>query len=253
MGNLPGKQVKQFRYNLLVNDLGDKALEIEHEESSNDNRVLITVYRPVEDIAQLSDSPPPSAEMPVLALAAQPEPQMPEMNAPEITATIAAELVEEPPLFAQPTNRPRPDFRRLHEAEPGPIHILREETKPQPALDSIMDAGMPPLPSFLTAQEKNYLSLDEVIPPETDRVRCDLRSAKAMIDMAITRNVRVRDIMREMVGLDAALNDEVIFELPLSENDYRQLAMRYRVRPDHRDEIRQRLQKELAERLNGKK
>lgn len=237
-----GRQVKQFHYNLLVNEAGDKALEIEHEDSSGDNRIMVTVYRPVEDIASIHE-PRAGAELPELPMAAAAAPQ---------PVLVTPEPVEEAPLFvAENPMRHRPDFRRSSEAEP--IHIAREESKAQPALDAILDSGMKPLPSFLTTRENNYLSLDEVIPPETDRVRCDLRSAKAMIDLAIARNVRVRDIMREMIGLDSALNEEVIFELPLSDADYRQLAMRYRVRPDHRDEIRRRLQQELAERLIGRK
>lgn len=241
----PSRQVRQFHYNLLVNELGDKALEIEHDDASGESRVLITVYRPVDDIASLATASltPPANDPPALFLA------------PALDTAVEDSLSDEPaieaPLFSQPTHRPRPDFRRLADAEP--IHILREEIKPQPALDSIMEAGMKPLPSFLTGQEKNYLSLDEVIPPETDRVRCDLRSAKALIDLSLNRNVRVRDVLRELVGLDSALNDEVLFEMPLSDADYRQLAMRYRLRPDHRDEIRARLQQELAERLIGQR
>lgn len=249
-GHQLGRQVKQFHYNLLVNDAGDKALEIEHEDSTGENRIMVTVYRPAEDIASIHE-PRPGAEQPPLPLAhaSVPPSHEPALSMPQEAPALAAE----PALFlAENPMRQRPDFRRMHD-DAETIHVAREESKAQPAFDAILDSGMKPLPSFLTARENNYLSLDEVIPPETDRVRCDLRSAKAMIDLAITRNVRVRDIMREMIGLDSALNEEVIFELPLSDGDYRQLAMRYRVRPDHRDEIRRRLQAELSERLIGKK
>jgi hypothetical protein len=114
-----------------------------------------------------------------------------------------------------------------------------------------MGADLPPLPSFLTARENSYLSLDEVFPPEPDRVRCDLRSAKVMIDMALTRGVRVRDVLRELIGLDSMMSDEVMFDLPLSDDDFRRLAQRYRLRADNRDEIRRRLQEELSQRLIG--
>lgn len=245
-GAVGGRQVRNFHYNLLTNETGERALEIEHDDQTDANRVLVTVYRPIEDIAQVNEPlahvPPPETPV-VLNIAKTPAND----SAPPAPAA-------EPPLFtAETVKQPvRPDFRRLNVGAPAePIHVAREEMKPQPAMDAIIEAGMPPLPSFLTKSENNYLSLDEVIPPETDRVRCDLRSAKAMIDMAIARGVRVRDIMREIVGLDSLLGDEVIFELPLSDNDYRELAMRYRVRPDARDDIRRRLQQELNERLIG--
>jgi hypothetical protein len=108
---------------------------------------------------------------------------------------------------------------------------------------------MPELPAFLTRNGEDYLSLDEVIPPEGERVRVSLHAARALIDAALDRKARVRDILRDMVGLDSALSEEVIFELPLSDSDYRTLAMRYRLRPDHRDEIRAKLQEELREKL----
>lgn len=228
-----GRQVSQFHYNLLVNDGGDRALEIEHDDATGENRVLITVYRPVEDIASIAE---PMPHVPVPQSAGMP-----------MRDEVAAES-EELPLFAPASATPRRyDFRRLNDNEPAAaIHVTRADH------DTMgQEPALPPLPSFLVSRENNYLSLDEVIPPETDRVRCDLRSAKALIDMAIARNVRVRDIMREIVGLESLLNDEVIFELPLTDNDYRQLAMRYKLRPDQREILRNRLQQELNERLIG--
>lgn len=248
-----GRQVKQFHYNLLVNESGDRALEIEHEDASGENRVMVTVYRPASDIEGIAEPMPhvPVPQTPVKAEAPKP------VVAPVIKEEEPLVLdQEEVPLFtaANDASPPRAnDFRRLSTpVQPREtIHVAREEMRAQPAMDAIISEGLPPLPSFLTSREGSYLSLDAVIPPETDRVRCDLRSAKVMIDMAVARNVRVRDVMREMVGLDANLNDEVIFELPLTDEDFRKLAMRYRLRPDHRDEIRARLQDELTQRLIG--
>jgi hypothetical protein len=59
----------------------------------------------------------------------------------------------------------------------------------------------------------------------------------------------VRDVLRDMLGLESALSDEVVIELPLSDSDYRILAMRYKLRPDHRIEIRARLEEELQRQL----
>lgn len=253
-----GRQVKQFHYNLLVAESGDRALEIEHEDSTGENRIMVTVYRPVEDIGTIAEPLPhvPVPEVvakPVVSMATTPviapAPAVPKIEEPLLLDTAA----EEPPLFGHEsyTPPPRPDFRRLNGTAPEAIHVGRDEIRPQPAMEAIMAAEMPPLPSFLTTRENSYLSLDEVFPPETDRVRCDLRSAKVMIDMALARGVRVRDIMREIIGLDSMMSDEVMFDLPLSDDDFRKLGQRYRLRPDNRDEIRRRLQEELSQRLIG--
>ena len=79
----------------------------------------------------------------------------------------------------------------------------------------------------------------------------NIAAAHALIGRAISNNVRVRDVLREMIGLESALSEEAIFELPLSDEDYRTLAMRYKLRPDHRIEIRSRLEEELREKLTG--
>ena len=106
------------------------------------------------------------------------------------------------------------------------------------------------LPAFLVAREGDYLSLDEVIPPEPERVRVGLKAAQMLIERAMQRKLRVRDVLRDMVGLESAMSEEVIFELPLTDDDYRTLAMRYKLRPDHRAEIRARLEDELKRQLS---
>ncbi len=245
-----GRQVKQFHYNLLVADSGDRALEIEHEDASGDSRIMVTVYRPVEDIGGIAE---PVPHVPVPEVINKPAASFAAANMPKPVEEPLLLNNEEPPLFGHDeiTPAPRPDFRRMNGSAPESIHVGRSEIRPQPAMEAIMAAEMPPLPSFLTTRENSYLSLDEVFPPETDRVRCDLRSAKVMIDMALTRGVRVRDILREMIGLDSMMSDEVMFDLPLSDDDFRKLGQRFRLRPDNRDEIRRRLQEELQQRLIG--
>lgn len=213
-----GKLQLGFRYNLLLNDTGEKALEIEHYPTLKKNQVYLTVYRPVGDIlriAEPSEVPPPPSPM------------------------VLTEVV---------TEKPRPDFRRASDAS-STIHI---PSTAKPTLTPVKQPEeTPPLPSFLLSREHHYLSLDAVIPPETERVRCGLMTAKELIETALTRGVRVRDVMREVVGLESMLSEEVVFEMPLSDEDYRKLAMRYKIRPDHREEIRARLQQELRNKLLG--
>jgi hypothetical protein len=258
-----GRLEQPFHYNLLVNETGEKALEIEHFDGSGKNHICVTVYRPVDDILTISESN--STPKPAPAPAATPEPErhssgaifrQPPLKAEPVLES-PKETLEEPPLFLAPGEskpgtagnlRQRPDFRRISQEAAEEIHItaptveaLQEEPQATPSA---------PLPSFLTdRRETAYLSLDEVIPPEPERVRCGILAAKALIDVALERKVRVRDVLRELLGLDSALSEEVIFELPLSEKDFRTLAQRYKLRADHREEIRARLQEELRKKL----
>ena len=232
-----GGRARNFHYNLLVNESGEKALEIEHDDASGENRVFVTVYRPVEDIAAIeSMAKPPEVTAPLAAALANTGPVLTQMEEPP--------LFREPLIVSQPKHRP--DFRRLDDEPEGEIHIRRTAVS-----NDFPTEEAAKLPSFLMARDGHYLSLDEVIPPEPERVRVGLKVAQTLIDKALARNVRVRDVLREMVGLESALNEEVIFELPLSDEDYRKLAMRFKLRPDHRAEIRARLEEELK-RLLGK-
>ena len=237
------RMAQPIHYSLLVNEAGDKALEIEHEDTSGDNRFYITVYRPVHDIA--------SVDAPRAATVPTPAPTtVTNTPAAVIPANDDVPLFREPVLIQPQAPAPQPkqrlDFRRLGE-DSAPIHI--ERTAPS---DIMLDEPERELPAFLLAREGDYLSLDQIIPPEAERVRVGLGAAHTLVTQALSKNVRVRDVLRDMVGLHCALSEEVIFEMPLSDEDYRTLAMRYKLRPDHRIEIRARLEDELRVKLNVK-
>lgn len=229
---------RTFHYNLLVNEAGDKALEIEHDDASEENRVFITTYRPVEDIAGIEDAKAPEPEI-------KPTPEV--KPTPTITIATPAEvpLFKEPALSsAQP--KQRQDFRRLQDDPEVQIHIERTPLSLVPETEIESD-----LPAFLLSREDDYLSLDNVLPPEAERVRVSTVAARNLIDFSLRKNLRVRDVLRSMIGLESALSEEVIFEMPLTDEDYETLAMRYKLRPDHRVEIRSRLEEELREKLLG--
>lgn len=208
---------------------------------SGDNRFYITVYRPVHDIASV-DAVRPAAPVPQAAIPTT-------APAPVIPANDDVPLFREPVLTQPEAPAPQPkqrlDFRRLGE-DSTPIHIERT-----PPSELVLDEPERELPAFLLAREEEYLSLDQVIPPEAERVRVGLSAAHNLITHALNKNVRVRDVLRDMVGLHSALSEEVIFEIPLSDEDYRTLAMRYKLRPDHRIEIRARLEEELRTKLTA--
>jgi hypothetical protein len=235
-----GRLTRSFRYNLLVSESGEKALEIEHDDASGENRVFVTVYRPVEDIASVE------------AVLTAPEPVDPPLSAPVAPAAMLP-AVDDVPLFkdypgatsSQP--KQRPDFRRLEDQKPEEIRIARTAISADFEAEEAAN-----LPSFLVAKDGDYLSLDEVLPPEPERVRVGLKSAQMLIDRALSRNVRVRDVLRDMLGLDSVMSEEVIFELPLSDEDYRLLAVRFKLRADQRTEIRARLENELKRQLGGR-
>ena len=241
-----GRLGHNIHYSLLVNEAGDKALEIEHEDASDENRFYITVYRPTDDIATVDAAP--SREQPAPASVAAP---VAVVREPVMNATVPANddvpLFKEPVLVA-PQPKQRMDFRRLDEPS-GEIHIERTPV----SMIETTETEVQELPSFLLARANetpgDYLSLDEVIPPEPEQVRVGLNAARTLIDYALHKKVRVRDVLRDMVGLKSAMSEEVIFELPLTDEDYRTLAMRYKLRPDHRVEIRSRLEEELRYKL----
>ena len=229
----PDRQAKKFRYNLLADEVGSKALEIEHY-GANEDVVYLTVYRPAEDIEQISEP------LPNIPLPAQPA-ALPVAAQPTTKASLNGHSATAP----TPKQVTKPDFRRVEPS--NDIHIVRAVPPSAP----VGDALIPPLPSFLMSREKNYLSLDEILTPETERMRCDLESAKILIDTALERRAHVSDIMRDLLGLESRMADEAVFELPLSDKDYHALAQRYRLRPDRKAEIRACLQEELRIKLRS--
>ena len=162
--------------------------------------------------------------------------------------TSIEEIAKSINVAEEPFSKQRTDFRRLVEAQAEEIRIARNAALNQVPIET-PDEQEHALPAFLLERPGDYLSLDEVIPPDAERVRVGLKAARNLIDRAMSKNVRVRDVLRDMLGLDSVIADEVIFELPLSDDDYRKLAMKFKLRPDHRDEIRARVQDELRKQL----
>ncbi|MBN8543097.1 MAG: hypothetical protein J0M34_02410 [Alphaproteobacteria bacterium] len=238
------RKTQNIQYSLLVNDAGDKAVEIEVYPELKTHRVYVTVYRPAEDIKLLSQ-PIPMIPAPTTSAPKVPVKAIEPAAAPKTVVTPAPKPVAQE---EKPTPQ-RPDFRRLNMADHAPVIKRPAAVK---VIDEDLEAS--PVPAFLTAEPKpvtrsKYLTLDEVLPPEIERVRCDMATAKLLIDTSMKRGVRVRDILRMMTGLQAPAHDEVLFEMPLSDEDYKQLAQRYQLKPDMRAEIRSRMMDELQKKL----
>lgn len=228
-------------YTLLASDSGEKAIEIERLTEKQTSRLYATVYRPQEDIIAIEIADEGAQEE-------EPAPQpMPEVTV--VVATPEPEAIQEdmaPLAVLAPKQGARPDFRRL---SPVPV--------PAPAVaeDPVLEDEVPALPSFLlepkTAEKakKRYLSLDDVIAPEPERLRCDMLTAKALILEASARAIPVREVVRDLLGLPLQVKEEVMFDLPLSESDYKELAMRYQLKASHKQEIRERLVEELRQKV----
>jgi hypothetical protein len=247
------KSMQSLRYSLLVSEAGDKAVEIERYAKTGDLRLYVTVYRPAGDVIQILETIPDIPVPPPMRVAVEtprppvhPEPAPALALAPAPAPAIAAEVVPDPvPEPVPPPAVPKkPDFRRLSDAPP--VKIAAPEIAPE--------ADAAPLPAFLVHEKKparrpHFIVFDEILPPEIERVRCDMATAKLLIDASISRGVRVRDLLRQMTGLTTPAHDEVLFEMPLSEEDYLQLAQRYHLKPDRKSELRQRLMEEIAGKL----
>lgn len=232
-------------YTLLASDSGEKAIEIERLTEKQTSRLYATIYRPQEDIIAIE----------MAGDAAEAEEPLPAVM-PEVTVIVAPSVPEPEPASAEEAMAPlaalepkqgaRPDFRRL-----SPV--------PTPATAEVMELKIedevPALPSFLlepkTAEKekKRYLSLDEVIAPEPERLRCDMLTAKALILEASARAIPVREVVRDLLGLPLQVKEDVMFDLPLSEPDYKELAMRYQLKASHKQEIRERLAEELRQKM----
>jgi hypothetical protein len=249
------RKTQAIEYNLLVNDTGDKAVEIELYPELKTHRVYVTVYRPADEIVQISQPIPhiPAPEMKPKSITETPKPIAVAPKAePALVqqkpAMIEAKSAEVPAVAVTPS---RPDFRRLNVGEEVPV--IKRTAAPVKMIDDELEQTAP-VPQFLVGQTKEvtrskYLTLDEVLPPEIERVRCDISTAKLLIDTSIKRGVRVRDLLRQMTGLNTPAHDEVLFEMPLSDADYRQLAQRYQMKPDMHAEIRARMIDELQKKL----
>ncbi|MFN7185647.1 MAG: hypothetical protein ACK5VE_04685 [Alphaproteobacteria bacterium] len=246
------RKSQSVQYSLLVSEAGDKAVEIERYPETGMLRVYVTVYRPAGDIAQILETIPDIPAPPVFFAQGKVANAV-TGSAPILSAATLPPVIEKPvitpattPHVALPTAPKavpiKPDFRRISREE---LPAVKPESEPE----------TPPLPAFLTREKRSsrrshFLVLDEIIPPEIERVRCDMPTAKLLIDASIARGVRVRDLLRQMTGLNAPAHDEVLFEMPLSDEDYMQLAQRYQLKPDRKSELRQRLMEEIQIKLN---
>lgn len=130
------------------------------------------------------------------------------------------------------------DFRRLEPAS----NQASLKLAPEPEA---------PVPDFLlkpreTVKEKPDQLFKKIFEPKPSQILCDTQSAKIIKAQAAQRGVSEQHILRTMIGLEKDKPTMAAFDLPLSDEDYSRLAMRYQIRPDRKDEIRKRMSQELS-------
>lgn len=295
---------EKLHYTLLVNEGGDRAIEIELLPEKKLTRLFSTLYRPASDI---------------VAVYAQDDEMTQHLTSAKILTypSIHQSFEQHAVAFSKPeSNRfeqaaasQYPRFSAAHEANSSPIEALdfdpnhkkvesNETSLPafmsSSATDSHkqvltaektdLDSQKPPakikpdfrrrsvdfgamdmskvstlpLPSFLLtpkSQElktsngaKRLVSLTE--QRHLEQLRCDKVTAKTLLDEAVRRSMGVRDVVREMLGLNFQMPDEVVFDIALSDDDYKTLAARYQIAPSNREEIRTRMLDELSGRIS---
>ncbi len=107
--------------------------------------------------------------------------------------------------------------------------------------------------SSKTAESPADHLFKKIFEPKASQILCDVQSASVIEREAAERGVSTQDLLRTMIGLRDEKPAMHAFELSLSEEDYRKLAMRYQLRPDRREEIRKRMSEELASAIRSMK
>lgn len=240
------RKARPMHYSMLLDSSEEKAIEIEVYPEHGLTRVFATVFRPASDIQIIPhsrltlESPEEILEEEEPAASPEPRAEIIPISAQHMQNLAHALLGEEEAaetatLVAPTKNSPKPDFKRLPTAKD-----FEEESAP--------------LPAFLLEPHQSNTSeapllLDTLLEPEIQQFRCDLDTAQRMIGRALFERKPMRELLRDMVGLEPLARDEVIFELPLTSKDYETLAMRYQMRPDRQVEIRAKLVEELRAKL----
>lgn len=254
-----------FTYSMLLDAASERAIEIEQYTEHGIIRMFATVFMPISTLstelhpalrhepAVSKPAPAPQEEPPLFLEDAAPIEADTHVHSAQIIplhdafAALTHELqameddeVDDVPLFAEepPKKIFKNDFRRLD---------VREADR-APAWDSVDNT---PVPDFLLkprdeAGDKPDQLFKKIFEPKHNQIACDNESAELLENEAKRHGVSVQEMIRTVVGLTQQEPATTMIDLPLSEDDYKALAMRYQIRPDKKDEIRKRMSEELS-------
>ena len=249
------RRPRHVQYSMLLDDSGEKAIEIEVYPEHSNVRLFATVFLPESVVRVLPNETLTVDEEPLelsnIAIEEVAKPASAEVIPIHTTDRLAAvahalEKQESPkpqqpePLFEPAPAKPnKPDFKRLTSEEVAAI-----------------DPGAPeeataPLPAFLLEPHENEPRslLDELLQPDALHLRCDAATAHKLLSLALKERKPVREVLREILGLRPSVRDEVIIELPLTDQETEALAMRFQLRPDRTRDIKARILEEIRQKL----
>lgn len=272
------RKPRPLQYSMLLDDTGEKALEIEVYPEHGNVRVFATLFLP-EEVVEILPGETLDAEEEPIELSDILREEMNEDAVESASAEIIpispavaikpVQTAAEVPLFAEPveayieSHKPaptpapqpvvqpeavrakRPDFKRLSVTE---VSALSPDEATLAAAEA--SEGAAPIPSFLLEPHEYPRSLlEELLQPDALHLRCDTVTAQKLLNKSLTERKPVREVLREILGLSPAVRDEVIFELPLSARESEALAMHFQIRPDKDAELRQRILEEIRRKL----
>lgn len=266
-----------FTYSMLLDAASERAIEIEQYIEHGIIRMFATVFMPIGVLSNELHAP------------IRHEPTLKAAAAPLDLKTPAP--AEEPPLFIQPEEEVDAPEKTVHSAQIIPLHdafaALSQELRDMDDEDDIAfdpaeapkkifkndfrrldvreadrvspqwnEAPSNPVPDFLLkprdeAGEKPDHLFKKMFEPKHNQIVTDAQSAEILMNEAKRSGVSVQEMIRGVIGLNHEEREMTTIELPLSDDDYKMLAMRYQIRPDKKDEIRKRMSEELTRAISA--
>lgn len=160
------------------------------------------------------------------------------------------------PLFKEPISTVIEEAAPVKKIFRNDFRRLRIDERPSNPDRWAEDGATPPLPDFLLTpraeEEASHQLFQQIFTPKQNEVLCDKESAALLARQARQNNMSVQELIREKIGLGSMEKEVVSIDLPLTEEDYKKLAMRYHLRPDKKELIRQRMSEELMRVLTQK-
>lgn len=266
-----------FTYSMLLDAASERAIEIEQYVEHGIIRMFATVFMPIGVLSNELQAP------------IRHEPSLKAASSPLDLKTPAP--VEEPPLFLPQEEGTGEPEKTVHSAQIIPLHDafaalsqelrdmddeddeafdpqeppkkifkndfrrldVREAERPSPQWN---ETPTNPVPDFLLkprdeAVEKPDHLFKKMFEPKHNQIVTDTQSAEILMNEAKRSGVSVQETIRHMIGLSHDEREMTTIELPLSDDDYKMLAMRYQIRPDKKDEIRKRMSEELTRAISA--
>ena len=250
-------QSQEFRYTLLVSENNEHAIEIEQYNGGR-LEVYATVYRRLTDISEIT--PPARVDL------GRKEPS--ELSSPTVLPKPVAvpapeKKPEAPPTFkeeaakAEPIKLPELAPTELPKAEPkiteikptipaqpasngaSPMMPVSTTTENKPKLTNIAPTAAATIKQEVKTVNKQMNGLDN------EALECELRVANKIIDEAIRNEMRLSDVVRRIIELPVAHQEQVHIPVTLSDDDYSLLAIRYSLAPTDRSAIKARIIEDL--------